>query len=74
MQTKLERLRRIIRELDSRYGMQDEDVQRLERELRALETVAAAPMVERRVRPSRKFAFETAAKQLYRASGVHSVH
>jgi hypothetical protein len=68
MNTKLDQLRRIVSKLVSRYGTNDEDVLRLQSELHALECAIEPPLIERRAKPSRRFNFETAAKQHYRAS------
>jgi hypothetical protein len=68
MGKKIDRLRRVVKKLGERYGAQDEDVLRLQRELDALEAVAEAPREERRRVQLCRYTFGSRARQHYEAS------
>ena len=68
MGKKVDNLRRVVQDLETRYGKEDLDVQRLQSELTALEQVKERRIVERRAATPHKHNFQSLAKQHFHAS------
>lgn len=68
MEKKLEKLRRLVKELSDRYGNDDPDVCRLQIELKALEAIKPAAKPERRKATPLKRDFQSPTRQYFDAS------
>ena len=73
MGKKTEKLKRVVQKLSKRYGVDDENVQRLQAELIFLESLEVS-RPERRTYGAQHFSFQTPAKQLYFAAAEHLRH
>jgi hypothetical protein len=73
MGKKSEKLRRVVKKLSDRYGVDDESVLRLQSELSVLELLEAAPP-ERRKYKTQELKFQSPAKQLFLASSANTKH
>lgn len=74
MGKKLDNLRRIVEKLETRYGKDDVDVQRMRGELNTLEAIKEAKVVERRAATPHKYNFQSLAKQHFHASKQADLH
>ena len=74
MGKKVDNLRRVVQDLETRYGKEDLDVQRLQSELNALEQVKERRIGERRAAPPHKHNFQSLAKQHFHASRQADLH
>lgn len=73
MGKKTEKLQRVVKKLANRYGDGDEDVVRLESELKVLEALELR-RPERRSYKAADFKFQTPAKQLFFGSSEPTSH
>ena len=74
MGKKLDNLRRVVQKLESRYGKDDVDVQRMRADLNVLEAIKEAKIVERRAATPHKHNFQSLAKQHFHASKQADLH
>jgi hypothetical protein len=74
MEKKLEKLRRLVQDLGSRYGNDDPDVLRLQTELSALEAIKPAPKEERRKANPGKRNFQSVSRQFFDATRPGDLH
>lgn len=74
MSKKIDNLRRVVQDLENRYGKEDADVQRLQSELNSLEQVKERRFVDRRAATPHKHNFQSLAKQRFHASKLDDLH
>ena len=68
MSKKMDKLRRLVQKLGTRYGMDDVDVVRLRQELEALEAMGKPQIVERRKAQVCRYNFDSVARQHFHAA------
>lgn len=74
MEKQREKIRRLVQDLAARYGSDDEDVRRLQAELKALEAVVQVPKLERRKANPDKRSFQPVSRLFFDATRPGDLH